>query len=598
MRHLQQFFPYFRYLKPIWWKFALGILFGVLFSVSSGLGLPVMAETVFPILFGNTDKAPLWLSTFVERWFDDPKGGFLIVCCAFIPFVMLLRSCGAIGNGYYMTYSGVYVIQGIQKDVFNKLQHLPISFYQRYKTGELMAALMGYPAQIKQVVVDTSNDLVKQPLTFLSAVGFLIYKSFTSESFFVAVIGVLSVPAIVFPIRQIGKYLAKRSRQLVQLGETLNSASIESIQSPLEIRAYNLETRQNRYFVDQLKAIFRVTMKSVRSKLMISPSIEVVAATGLAFSLFLGVRAGMSEGEFMALGVALYMAYEPLKKLGNIHAAVRAIEAPLKRLEDILHATDALPEPSNPVPLPHKVQGRITFENVHFAYNSESPVLKGVSSEIKPGETVALVGESGAGKSTFVNLIPRFFDVASGCVRIDGIDVRTLHSRDLRRQIAYVPQSPVLFNASVIDNILVGDPDASEEAVREAARLAHADAFIRDLPHGYQTILSERGNSLSGGQKQRIAMARAFLKNAPILLLDEATSALDNKADASIQEALLELCKNRTTLIIAHRMKTLHGIDRRLYFENGQLLGDGPHEQLMDSVPGYRQLYLAGGEKI
>ena len=596
MTQLKQFFPYFRYLKPIWWKFALGILFGVLFSISSGLGLPLMAETVFPILFGNVDKAPAWLAAFVTRWFGDNPNGFLIVCCAFIPLVMLLRAAGAVGNGYYMTYSGVYVIQGIQKDVFNKLQNLPIGFYQRYKTGELMAALMGYPAQIKQVVVDTSNDLVKQPLTFLAVVGFLVYKSFTSDSFFIAVIGVLSVPAIVFPIRKIGKYLAKRSQQLVVMGEALNSASIESIQSPLEIRAYNLEARQNQRFTEQLKGIFFVTMKSVRSKLMISPSIEVVAAAGLALSLYLGVRAGMSEGEFMALGVALYMAYEPIKKLGNIHGAVRALEAPLKRLEDILHATDSLPEPANPTSLPAKVQGRITFENVHFAYTNDLPVLSGVNACIEPGETVALVGESGAGKSTFVNLIPRFFDVVSGCVQIDGIDVRTLHSRDLRKQIAYVPQAPVLFNASVLDNILVGNPDADEAAVYEAARLAHADTFIRALPEGYQTILSERGNSLSGGQRQRIAMARAFLKNAPILLLDEATSALDNKADASIQEALAELCKNRTTLIIAHRMKSLHGIDRRLYFEAGKLLGDGPHEQLMENVPGYRQLFLAGGE--
>lgn len=598
MTRIKKFFPYFRYLKPIWWKFALGILFGVLFSVSSGLGLPVMAETVFPILFGNTDKAPAWLAAFVERVFGDNPDGFLIICCILIPLVMLMRACGAVGNGYYMTYSGVYVIQGIQKDVFNKLQELPISFYQRYKTGELMAALMGYPMQIKQVVVDTSNDLIKQPLTFLSAVGFLVYKSFTSDSFFVAVIGVLSIPAIVFPIRQIGKYLAKRSRQLVTMGEALNSASIESIQSPLEIRAYNLESRQKKRFSEQLKGIFFITMKSVRSKLMISPSIEVVAAAGLALALFLGVRAGMSEGEFMALGVALYMAYEPIKKIGNIHAAVRALEAPLKRLEDVLLASDSVPEPQNPTSLPAKVQGRIQFENVSFAYGENLPVLSHVNTCIDPGETVALVGESGAGKSTFVNLIPRFFDVADGCVRIDGIDVRTLRTSDLRRQIAYVPQAPVLFNASVLDNILVGNPEADEAAVHRAARLAQADEFIRALPNGYQTILSERGNSLSGGQRQRIAMARAFLKDAPILLLDEATSALDNKADASIQEALTELCKNRTTLIIAHRMKSLHGVDRRLYFESGQLRGDGPHEHLMETVPGYQQLYLAGGERI
>jgi subfamily B ATP-binding cassette protein MsbA len=596
MKTLKHFFPYFRYLKPVRWQFAFGILFGVVYSVSSGLGLPLMAQTIFPILFGEIERAPAWLSAFVQNWFGDNPQGFLIVCCTLIPLMMLFRACGAVGNGYYMTYSGVHVTQAIQKDVFNKLQDLPLSFYQRYKTGELMAALMGYPSQIKQVVVDTSNDLVKQPLTFLSAVGFLVYKSFTNESFFVAIIGVISIPIVVFPIRRIAKYLAKRSRQLVKLGETLGSASIESIQSPLEIRAYNMESRQKRRFADQLASIFFLTLKSVRSRLMISPSIEVVATTGLALSLYLGVNAGMEMGEFMALGVALYMAYEPLKKMGNIHAVLRTLEAPLKRLEDVLHATDSIPEPANPMPLPSKVQGRIQFDKVSFAYGNNPRVLTDVSTQIEPNETVGLVGESGAGKSTFVNLIPRFFDVAEGCVRIDGIDIRNLHSSDLRRQIAYVPQSPVLFNATVLDNILVGNPDANEASVYHAAKLAQADNFIRALPEGYQTILSERGSSLSGGQRQRIAIARAFLKNAPILLLDEATSALDNKADASIQSALNELRKNRTTLIIAHRMKTLNSVDRRLYFENGKLLGDGSHEQLMQSAPGYRQLYLAGGE--
>ena len=328
MVSVKPFLPYYKYLKPVWWQFALGISFGVLYSVSSGLGLPIMAETVFPILFGDTEEAPLWLQEFVTRWFgENMQGGFLLVCCLFLPFTMLLRSIGSWGNGYFMTYSGISVVQRLQAEVFTKVQRLPLAFFQGRKTGELQAAIMGYPNEIKRVIVDMSNDLVKEPLTLLSAVGFMIYKSVTSESFFIAAIGVISMPILVFPIRRIGRYLAKRSQQLVRKGETLSSWTIESIQSPVETRAYNLENRQISRFVQQLRDIFKLSMKSTRYNLLISPSIEFVASAGLALALFLGVRTGMGQGEFMALGVALYMAY-PIKKIGRIHGQLKQLEAP------------------------------------------------------------------------------------------------------------------------------------------------------------------------------------------------------------------------------------------------------------------------------
>jgi len=594
MDTLKRILPYYRYLKPVWWKFTLGVLFGVLFSVSSGLGLPLMAETVFPVLFGSPDEAPVWLKSLVETWFaDDIQGGFLILCCLFLPFVMILRAAGSVGNGYFITYAGIYVVQAIQIDVFEKIQAMPLAFFQRYKTGELIVGIMGYPAQIKQVIVNNSNDLVKQPLTLLSAVGFLVYKSFTSESFFTAVIGVLSIPLIVFPIRQIGRYLAKRSQQLVTLGEALNSSTIETIQSPVEIRAYNLETKQNDRFIAQLKRIFRITMKSVRTSLILSPLIEVVAASGLALALFLGVRSGMGQGEFMALGVALYMAYTPIKKLGKIHGALRTIEAPLDRLEAILEADGSVPEPAEPRKMESPVRGVVTFENVYFAYADDTPVLKAINVQVAAGESVGLVGQSGAGKSTFVNLIPRFFDPVKGRILIDGIDVREFSLSDLRSQIGYVPQMPMLFNASVIDNIRVGKANASDQEIINAAQLANALEFIECLPAGFDTVLSERGDSLSGGQRQRIAIARAFLKDAPILVLDEATSALDNTSDQLIQEALRRLSESRTTLIIAHRMGTLKDVSRRLFFKQGSLMGDGTHAELMQSNTDYVQLVEA-----
>lgn len=591
MFQLKRFFPYYRHLKPVRWKFALGIFFGVLFSVSSGLGLPLMAETVFPVLFGSPDAAPVWLRAIVERWFaDDVQGGFLILCCLFLPLMMGVRAISAVGNGYFMSYTGIYVVQSIQIAVFEKVQSMPLAFFQKYKTGELIASIMGYPAQIKSVVVDMSNDLVKQPLTLLSAIGFLIYKSFVSESFFVAAIGLVSVPVLVFPIRSIGKYVAKRSQQLVGHGESLSSATIESVQSPLEIRAYNLEAPQVQRFVDRLHDIFRLSMKSIRTNLLISPTIEFVSACGIGLSLFLGVKSGMGQGEFLALVIALYMAYSPIKKLGGIHGQLKQLEAPLNRLESVLAEPDTVPEAVDPIPMTQPVRGEIVFKDVCFDYIEGKSVLNGVSVKIKAGESVGLVGQSGAGKSSFVNLIPRFFDITSGSIEIDGVDIRKLRLKDLRDQIAYVPQMPMLFNASVADNIRVGKANATEMEIKAAAAQANALEFVESLPNGFDTVLSERGNSLSGGQRQRIAIARAFLKDAPILILDEATSALDNQSDQLIQEALVRLAQDRTTLIIAHRMGTLKDVSRRLYFEQGFLAGDGTHAHLIESVPGYAQL--------
>jgi len=572
MNQLKKFYPYYKYLKPVRWKFALGVLFGIIFSVSSGLGLPIMAETVFPVLFGSPDKAPEWLKAIVERWFgNDTQGGFLILCCMFLPLMMGIRAVSAVGNGYFMTYSGLYVVQSIQIAVFEKVQTMPLAFFHKHKTGELISTIMSYPSQIKKVIVDMSNDLVKQPLTLLSACSYLIYKSFVSESFFVSIIGLLSVPALVFPIRRIGIYVAKRSRQLIIHGEGLSSATIESVQSPLEIRAYNLEASQVKRFVDQLREIFRLAMKSTRMSLLISPSIEFVSACGIGLSLYLGVKSGMSQGEFLALIMALYMAYSPIKKLGNIHGQLKQLEAPLKRLESVLSEPDTVPESADPVRMVMPIRGEIVFKNVDFHYNESDPVLSGVNIKIKAGESVGLVGKSGAGKSSFVNLIPRFFDVCSGSIEIDGVDVRTLALKELRSQVGYVPQMPMLFNASVADNIRVGKVDASESEIRAAAQQANALDFVDSLPDGFNTVLSERGNSLSGGQRQRIAIARAFLKDAPILILDEATSALDNESDLLIRQALDRLTEGRTTLIIAHRLNTLEGVNRRLYFAGGSI---------------------------
>ena len=588
---IKRILPYFRYLKPVWFKFFLGILFGVLYSISSGLGIPLMAETVFPILFGNTSKTPEWILNFAQIYFNgDVTGGFLLLCCMTLPAIVFLRTLGVIGNGYFMTYTGIYVVQAIQIDMFKKVQSLPLSFFHGYKTGEINAAVMGYPNQIKGVVVDTCNDLVKEPLTLIAAVGFLIYKSITSQSFFMAIIGFASVPLIILIVRRVGSYLASRSKQLVALGENLGSWVIECFQSPIEIRAYNLQKVQIENFKKQLRKIFEISMKSTRFGLIMSPSIELISGIGFAVALFLGVQYGMAEGEFLALVVALYMAYSPIKKIGGIQNTIKVLEAPLDRLEAILNAKDKIKSPKNSVAIPSPVKGTLTFENVCFEYQPNKKVLKDIDVSIPANKSIGLVGKSGAGKSTFVNLILRLYDPIKGRILLDGIDIKQFKIEELREIIAYVPQTPLLFNATIADNIKVGNPNASEEAVINAAKQAHAHDFIMEKPEGYTTMISERGISLSGGQRQRISIARAFLKNAPILILDEATSSLDNEADSDIKETLKVLCKGRTTIIIAHRLTSLENTDNRLIFNNGKVVGIGNHDDLMQKCPDYTDL--------
>jgi subfamily B ATP-binding cassette protein MsbA len=284
------------------------------------------------------------------------------------------------------------------------------------------------------------------------------------------------------------------------------------------------------------------------------------------------------------------MSYSPIKKLGQLNSKIQKATASLDRVEYLLHYPDELPEAEKPVQI-NGVRGSVDFEQVAFSYGNET-VLNGMNLSIPSGQVVALVGPSGAGKTTFANLIPRFYDVNDGRVLVDGHDVRDIKKFDLRNAVALVSQAPALFNETVIENIRIGSPEKSDDDVIIAAKKAHAHEFIEgSLPQGYQTIVGERGSMLSGGQRQRIAIARAFLKDAPILILDEATSALDSESEAHIQEALEELAKGRTTFIIAHRFSTIKMADRILVFDKGRIIADGPHEALYNDSQLYRSLY-------
>jgi ATP-binding cassette, subfamily B, bacterial MsbA len=588
---VKHYLPYFRHLRTVKGAFLAGIAAGLVFAVASGAGLPFMTKVVFPVLFDESGQGKpyeLWLRARLGHLSHDQ---LLLVTCLWIPLIFLVRGLSGYANAYLIQLSGLRVVEAIRIDLFEKLQTLPLSFFRKNRSGDLLARLMGDTEVLRQVVAQGSSDLIKQPATLLSSLGFLVYLAIRDHSFFIALISLLSVPLCVWVIRMAGKRLAARARMLQDRSGDLSAALTESLQSALEIRAYNLQERQTAHFRQQIRYMLKLSLKVVKYRQAISPSVEVVAAAGFAAALFFGVRSGMTLDGFMTLGMALYMSYEPIKKLGTLHSLFRQGEAAITRLELILNEPDPLTEPAVPRPC-RAPKDAIRFENVSFSYGEES-VLRGIHLEIPVGRVIALVGPSGAGKSTFASLIPRFYDPQQGRITFDGQDVRDFSKHDLRGQIAIVPQMPSLFAGTIAENIRIGRLDATDDQVAEAARRAHAEEFILQLPQGYQTQVGERGDQLSGGQRQRIAIARAFLRDAPILILDEATSALDTESEAMVQQALADLVKGRTTFIIAHRFSTITIADRILVFDQGRIAADGTHEQLREHSPLYQAMCAA-----
>jgi len=607
------------FARPARWYFVGGLLAGWVFAAATGIGMPLMFKMALPVIFGEPQKpivipakvleaarvvhldgfiqkvaTSLNVETMARNFFgEDYQNKLLLTACLLFPFIFLIRSVGAFLNRYWLNKMGFIALENLRVAVFARLQQLPLAYYQQHKSGDLMARLMNDTEQLRQVVVKTSGEIIKQPMTLLAAVVYLVVMSFLEDGVVFTLAVMLSIPLCVIPIRLAAKKLRKRSAQLMAATGDMTATVTETLQAPLEIQAYNLQEQQTKRFSDRVKGIFRLSMKTVYYQAITSPAIEVVSALGFVAALYFGRKAGMDHSTFMALVVVLWACYEPMKQLSNLHANLKMGEASLDRLEAILDAEDTVPQPAQPKPLP-AANSALEFRNLTFQYATRAsdapPALAEVSVTIAPGEVVALVGASGAGKSTFAMLIPRFYDPTAGSVTCGGIDLRDFDKAAWRERIAVVPQMPALFNATIAENIRVGRLNATDAEVQAAARKACIAKFIESLPQGYNTIVGERGASLSGGQRQRVAIARAFLKNAPILILDEAASALDSESEAMISEALHELVKDRITVMIAHRFSSISMAKRILVFEHGRITGDGTPEALAENHPAYRRM--------
>ena len=585
---------YLPYLKGSRLLLALSLVSAIVFAAANAFGLPFLMGKVLPAVFGDEAARAAPLLSWPE-WLGGgvllrlPKGYEMLFAVAFLPVVMFIRGLGEFFSTYLLNLAGLRVIEAVRRDVFGRLQQMHLGFFGRHTVGDLLARLISDANAVRLVLVDVSNDLIVQPLTLVFALAYVVWVCLSHDGGFWFIACLLVVPAAVLLVRGVARRIQRRTQQGLTSASDLNSIAVENLQSAREIRAYGLQERESRRFNEASQEGLRIQGKLVRYEKALSPLIEITAAAGIAAAIWFGAANGFTLPELLSLITAFYFAYGPVKRLGGVTSRLSMAAPGLARLEEVLRAEVEVADAPDARALP-RVRGDIEFTEVSFGYGAD-PVLAEVTLRIPAGQSVALVGPSGAGKSTFVNLVPRFFDPRQGVIRIDGHDLRSVRQADLRANIALVSQEPVLFNESILENIRLGRPAATDAEVREAARLAGALEFIEAQPEGFQTKVGERGGRLSGGQRQRISIARAFLKDAPVLILDEATSALDTDTERSIQQSLSLLMKGRTTLIVAHRFSTIRDVGRVLVFDGGHIVADGTREAVYASSELFRRLW-------
>ncbi len=621
---MRPFFPYFKYLRRVRGKLLAGILCGILYGVVGGLGMPLMIKYVIPrVLLPDPPSAHAAahkragffdLEKFFDRFLppvppptEAPATPALVpppssparaqltpwqvwTIAMWLPLVFVIRGIAGYLNSYLIQYAGVRILEEIRTDYFRKLQSLPLAFFHRLSTGELIARGLNDTNQLQNTLTVVSNDLIKQPATLVGTIAAMALLAYQEQGIVLVLVCLLTVPAAVFPIRYIGKKLVSRAIQLQAQTGTITDRFTENLAAVKEVRAFGLERHEIERFSRLSALLVRANMKVVKYAQMLAPSIEILSAIGISITFVYAYRYNVHSGGFLGILTALYMSYEPLKKLGAVNNELKRGSASLQRLEAVLNEPETIADPAQPVTV-GRLRGDIAFEAVSFAYKPNEPVLRAISARIPAGTTCALVGPSGAGKTTCANLVPRFYDPLQGKVTIDGIDVLAMRLADLRRNVAVVPQDPVLFNDTIYNNLLLGRAEATRAEVEQAARNAHAHEFICGFPQGYDTLVCERGAMVSGGQKQRLALARAFLRNAPILILDEATSSLDSESEAAIQAAQAELVVGKTVLIIAHRFSTIRDASLILVFDRGSIVASGGHAALYSTNPLYQTLF-------
>ncbi|OHE72732.1 MAG: hypothetical protein A2007_06305 [Verrucomicrobia bacterium GWC2_42_7] len=571
---MRKLLPYWKYLKPHKKLFFTALLCGCISAIMSGFGIPVIFEKVFKQVFEDQGHKYEFMQ--------------VLSISLLVPAVFLTRGIFGFFATYLMSQCGMKILLGLREAVFDRIQKMSLGFFDKNLSGDLLSRIQSDPEVIKAALLEVASEIFRQPVQLAAAFAGLIYLSVKYQDTMFLIVFLVSLPLCYLPIQLVKKRVRKESRRCQDAGASVAQHITENVRSSHEIRAFNLQQHQQDSFVEKLMALIGRELKLIKYQKLQQPIMEFISAIMVAIVFIYGYRKQIPFSSFSALGVALYMAFDPVKRISNTFNVVHRSHGSIARVDEILQLPIDVPEPSEPRSF-DSAHGEITFEKVSFSYGKED-VLEDVNIHIPVGQTCALVGHSGAGKTTFARLIPRFYDIQKGSIQIDGIDIRQVSTKDLRDKIAIVSQSPLLFNDTIFNNILIGKPSATREEVLLAAKDAFVDEFVAEFPLQFDTIVGEGGGRLSGGQRQRVAIARAFLKSAPILILDEATSALDANSEHLIQKALEILTKGKTVLTIAHRLSTIQHAQRILVFDKGRIVDQGTHSHLMATNPMYSDL--------
>jgi subfamily B ATP-binding cassette protein MsbA len=515
-----------------------------------------------------------------------PKINTIILTCLWIPAVMAARSLCAYGNSFYMNWVSNRVVTDIRDELFSKMVRHSMDFFNKMRSGFLMSRITNDTRGMQMAVASVSSDLFKQPISIITGVAVLLYMDWKFT-----LVTLVLFPACLFPI----VYYGRKARKAVQHEQEDMGQMVVTMQETFAgirvIKSFAREQHQENQFRHSNKLQFENMMRMIMSMEAVGPLVELIAAGGIGLALVYIYAANLSAARFIALNAGIVLLYEPIKTLSRMHVIMqRSIEATTEVFA-ILDSQPSVQDAPNPVKL-RDCTGLIEFDDVTFRYaGGVTDAVSNLDLRIEPGKSYALVGASGAGKSTILSLILRFYDPVTGVVRIDGQDVRTLTQKSLREQIGLVTQETFLFHDTIFKNIQFGRLDATTEEVYAAAETAFAHEFIIAQPQGYETTIGDKGCLLSGGQQQRLAIARALLKNAPILLLDEATSALDSESEKQIQLALETLAHGRTVIAIAHRLSTILSADQIVVMDQGHIKEIGSHRELLEKSGYYRRLY-------
>jgi subfamily B ATP-binding cassette protein MsbA len=560
------------YIRPYRLRLLLAMLFMIVVSSFRG-AIAFLVKPALDDIFINKD---------VTR---------LAVIPALVLGVYLIKGVCEFAQSYLMRGVGQRVIRDIRDHLYRHMQSLSLSFYMKHPTGVLMSRVTNDVGLMQGAVTEAVTGLIKDVFTALFLVGVIFYRDWK-----LALVGLVVFPLAIWPIARFGQKLRRTSIRTQEVTGGLTSHLQETISGAKLVKSFGAEEYEVDRFATRNAKLFRLSMKVVKVQAMTSPLSEMFAGVGAAAVIFYGgysvVNGQSTPGNFFSFMTALFMLYEPVKSLSRINNVIQQGIAAASRVFEVLDTLPDVEERKDALAL-EGIEHGIEFDHVDFRYSEEGEnILKDVTFRVSPGVLVAIVGSSGAGKTTLVDLLPRFYDPQRGAIRINGTDIRDVSLSSLRSLIGIVGQHTILFNDTLRNNIAYGMPDASMERIEEAARRANAHPFIIRLPEGYQTVIGEQGLKLSGGERQRVAIARAILKDAPILILDEATSALDTESESVVQEALEHLMHGRTTFVIAHRLSTVRNADMILVIEEGQIVESGAHEELLAGETRYRSFYL------